>query len=171
MILVFQGKPIFFTQLRLGYKAKEFKILKFCTMNNIKDNSGTLLDDFSRTTKLGRILRKYSLDEIPSIFNVIKNEMSLVGPRPFLAEYKSLYSEDQIKRHDVIPGITGWAQIRGRNAITWNEKFELDLWYVSNQSILLDIKIIFFTFWNVFRAKNINLENSSTTMPKFNGKN
>ena len=134
IILFSQGRPIFFKQSRLGYKANEIKIIKFCTMKNLKDEKGNLLDDFSRTTRLGEILRKYSLDEIPSILNVIKNEMSLVGPRPFISEYKNLYSKEQMKRHDVMPGITGWAQVNGRNSISWKEKFELDLWYVSNQS-------------------------------------
>ena len=171
IILFIQGRPIFFKQSRLGHKANEIKIIKFCTMKNLKDEKGNLLDDFSRTTRLGEILRKYSLDEIPGILNVIKNEMSLVGPRPFISEYKNLYSKEQMRRHDVMPGITGWAQVNGRNSISWKEKFELDLWYVSNQSFFLDIKIIFLTFFSVFKAKDINLENSFTTMPKFNGKN
>lgn len=140
-------------------------------MNSTKNEQGELLDDIERMTRLGYFLRKFSLDEIPNIFNVLKNDMSIVGPRPLFPEYEKLYSKEQMKRHSVLPGITGWAQINGRNSISWQEKFELDLWYVKNQSIFLDIKIIFLTFWKVFKGKDVNSNSDSNTMPRFDGKN
>ena len=170
-IFFLQGRPIFFRQTRLGYKGNEIILIKFCSMKSTKSEYGKLLDDFERTTKLGHFLRKFSLDEIPSILNVLNNDMSLVGPRPFISDYKNLYNKRQMRRHDVLPGITGWAQINGRNSISWQEKFELDLWYVDNQSFVLDMKIILLTFWKVFRGKDINANHKSTTMPRFNGKN
>ena len=137
-------------------------------MNFSRDNSGKLLSDNKRITKLGQFLRRYSIDEFPSILNVLMNQMSFVGPRPFIAKYKSLYSDSQMKRHDVMPGITGWAQVNGRNSISWEEKFELDIWYVRNHSFLLDIKILIMTIWKVIRREGITHEQSET-MPEFKG--
>ena len=137
-------------------------------MTNLKDENGELLPDRIRLTQFGRFLRSTSLDELPTLWNVLKGEMSLVGPRPLLPEYLPLYNQQQAHRHDVRPGITGWAQINGRNAITWEEKFELDVWYVNNQSIWLDIKIILITLRNVIRKKDISAD-SHVTMPKFTG--
>lgn len=161
------GKP-FFIQQRPGKNNKIFKVVKFKTMNDKKDAKGNLLSDNERLTSLGRFIRKTSLDEIPQLINVIKGEMSLVGPRPLLVEYLPLYDEKQIRRHEVRPGITGWAQINGRNAISWKDKFELDVWYVDNISLSLDIKILFLTILKVFRSEDIS-SNTSLTMEKFEG--
>ena len=168
VILVFQGRPVFFKQSRLGYNGKEIHIIKFCTMNSLKDRRGILLSDHERTTKLGKFLRRYSIDELPSIMNVLMNQMSFVGPRPFISEYKNLYSDYQMRRHDVMPGITGWAQVNGRNAISWEEKFELDVWYVENHSFFLDIKILLKTLWGVLKKEGIS-HKQFETMPKFRG--
>jgi len=139
-------------------------------MNQERDKDGELLSDQYRLTKLGKLLRKTSLDELPSLWNVLKDDMSLVGPRPLLMEYLPLYSEDQMRRHEVKPGITGWAQINGRNAISWEEKFKLDIWYVENQSFWLDLKILFLTIWKVLKREGIN-QSEHLTMEKFNGSN
>tara|TARA_Y100000591_G_C21750671_1_gene654569 strand:+ start:570 stop:1175 length:606 start_codon:yes stop_codon:yes gene_type:complete len=168
IILIFQGRPIFFKQSRLGYKGREIKIIKFCTMNSLKNKRGELLSDSKRTTKLGKLLRRYSVDELPSIFNVFMNQMSFVGPRPFISDYKDLYNDYQMRRHNVMPGITGWAQVNGRNAISWEEKFELDIWYVENHSFWLDIKILLKTLWKVVKREGIAYKQFDT-MPRFTG--
>lgn len=157
-----QGKPFFF-QLRPGLNGKIFNIVKFKTMNDKKDVEGNLLSDEQRLTKIGRFIRKTSLDEIPQLLNVIKGEMSLVGPRPLLPEYLSLYDANQAMRHDVKPGITGWAQVNGRNAISWQQKFEYDVWYVAHLSFGLDIKILFLTLKKVFVGEGINSQGQVTT--------
>jgi sugar transferase EpsL len=156
LIIIFQGLPVLFLQQRPGYKAKPFKIYKFRTMSDESGSDGTLLDEKQRTTRLGRILRATSLDEILELYNVFKGEMSVVGPRPLLMQYLSRYSSEQARRHDVLPGITGWAQINGRNAITWEEKFVLDVWYVDNWSFWLDIKILGQTIWKVLIREGID---------------
>jgi lipopolysaccharide/colanic/teichoic acid biosynthesis glycosyltransferase len=162
------GRPYFFIQLRPGLNSVPFKLIKFRTMKNLRDNENKILDDKYRITKLGKFLRETSLDEIISLINVIKGDMSLVGPRPLLMEYLKLYNSSQKDRHLVRPGITGWAQINGRNSVSWEEKFELDVWYVDNQSFWLDIKIIFITIWKVLKREGIS-HKQSTTMPKFRG--
>ena len=154
-----QGKPFFF-QLRPGLKGKIFKIIKFKTMKDKKESEGNLLSDEKRLTKVGAFVRKTSLDEIPQLINVIKGEMSLVGPRPLLTEYLPLYNDFQKRRHEVKPGITGWAQVNGRNSISWKQKFEYDIWYVENISFLLDCKIVFLTIKKVFKQEGISAENS-----------
>ena len=153
------GKPFFF-QLRPGKNSKIFKIIKFKTMNDKKDGDGNLLPDAFRLTKIGAFVRKTSLDEIPQLLNVLKGEMSLIGPRPLLPEYLPLYSEMQKRRHEVKPGITGWAQVNGRNAISWSQKFEYDVWYVNHVSFLLDCKIVYLTINKVFKREGITSENS-----------
>jgi lipopolysaccharide/colanic/teichoic acid biosynthesis glycosyltransferase len=164
-----QGKP-FFYQLRPGKNDKIFKIIKFKTMNDKKDTDGKLLSDAERLTKIGNFVRKTSLDELPQLINVLKGEMSLIGPRPLLPEYLPLYNETQKKRHEVRPGITGWAQVNGRNAISWSQKFEFDFWYVNHVSFLLDCKIVYLTINKVFKREGINSENS-VSAEAFNGKN
>ena len=154
-----QGKPFFF-QLRPGLNGKIFKIIKFKTMKDKKESEGNLLSDEKRLTKVGAFVRKTSLDEIPQLINVIKGEMSLVGPRPLLTEYLPLYNDFQKRRHEVKPGITGWAQVNGRNLISWQQKFEYDIWYVENISFLLDCKIVFLTIKKVFKQEGISAENS-----------
>ena len=153
------GKPFFF-QTRPGKNDKLFKIIKFKTMNDKKDSSGNLLSDVERLTTIGSFVRKTSLDEIPQLINVLKGDMSLIGPRPLLPEYLPLYNETQRRRHEVKPGITGWAQVNGRNAISWQQKFEYDVWYVDNLSFFLDCKIIFLTINKVFKREGITAENS-----------
>ena len=169
-LLIFfkMGNPIFFRQKRPGYKEKIFGIYKFRTMTNEKDKDGNLLPDEERLVGLGKFIRSTSLDELPQLFNVLKGEMSFVGPRPLLIEYLDLYNVKQKKRHDVKPGITGWAQVNGRNAISWEQKFEYDVWYVENQSFLLDMKIIWMTFLKVTKRSDIS-SSSSVTMEKFSG--
>ena len=162
------GLPIFFKQSRPGLNRKIFNIYKFSTMTNECDKEGILLSDEARLTKFGKFLRSTSLDELPSLWNVLKSDMSLVGPRPLLLEYLPLYSTQQARRHEVKPGITGWAQVNGRNAITWGEKFDLDVWYVDNQSIWLDIKILWLTVKKVIMRDGINQVGQST-MEKFKG--
>ena len=159
-----QGKPFFF-QYRPGKSEKIFKVIKFKTMNDKKDKNGKLLPDASRLTKIGVFVRKTSLDEIPQLFNVLKGDMSLIGPRPLLPEYLPLYNETQKKRHNVKPGITGWAQVNGRNAISWNKKFEYDVWYVENLNFILDVIILFKTVVKVFKSEDINNEGHATTTP------
>ena len=153
-----QGKP-FFIQLRPGKNGELFKIIKFKTMNDKKDSNGKLLPDVDRLTKIGKLVRKSSIDEIPQLFNVLRGDMSLIGPRPLLPEYLPLYDQFQKRRHEVKPGITGWAQINGRNTISWEQKFEYDVWYVENISFKLDCKILFCTLKKVIIRKDINLNN------------
>lgn len=169
-LLIFfkMGNPILFRQKRPGYKEKIFGIYKFRTMTNEKDVDGNLLPDDQRLVGIGKFIRSTSLDELPQLFNVIKGEMSFVGPRPLLIEYLDLYNNKQKRRHDVKPGITGWAQVNGRNAISWEQKFEYDVWYVDNQSFLLDIKIFWMTFLKVVKRSDIT-SLSSVTMEKFKG--
>jgi len=162
------GLPIFFKQSRPGLNRKIFNIYKFRTMTNERDKEGILLSDEARLTKFGKFLRSTSLDELPSLWNVLKSDMSLVGPRPLLLEYLPLYSTQQARRHEVKPGITGWAQVNGRNAITWGEKFDLDVWYVDNQSIWLDIKILWLTVKKVIMRDGIN-QVGQTTAEHFKG--
>jgi lipopolysaccharide/colanic/teichoic acid biosynthesis glycosyltransferase len=157
------GSPIFFIQLRPGFNGQLFKIVKFRTMNTKNEHRFGLLNDSERLTKFGKLLRSSSLDELPEIWNVIKGEMSVVGPRPLLVEYLPLYNIKQYRRHEVLPGITGWAQINGRNSISWEDKFDLDLWYVDNQSILLDLKILFLTIKKVVLRDGINQDDHATT--------
>lgn len=161
------GKPFFF-QTRPGKNEKLFKIIKFKTMNDKKDTAGNLLPDAQRLTIIGKFVRKTSLDEIPQLLNVIKGDMSLVGPRPLLVQYLPLYNEEQKTRHKVRPGITGWAQVNGRNAISWQQKFEYDVWYVTNISFLLDVKIIFLTIKKVFISEGIS-QDGQATMEYFKG--
>ena len=168
MVLLNMGTPILFEQSRPGLNSKTFKIYKFRTMTNKYDKNGNLLEDKERLSNFGSFLRSTSLDELPTLWNVVCGNMSFVGPRPLLIEYLPLYSKDQARRHDVRPGITGWAQVNGRNAISWNEKFELDIWYVENQSFTLDIKIIYLTLKKVIMRDGIS-HNNHVTMDKFKG--
>ena len=168
LLIANNGKPFFF-QLRPGLHGRIFKVIKFKTMNDKKDANGNLLPDADRLTGVGKFIRKTSLDEIPQLLNVIKGDMSLVGPRPLLVEYLPLYNEQQKKRHEVKPGITGWAQVNGRNAIGWEQKFEFDVWYIDHLSFLLDVKTIWLTFKKVFKSEGINSD-SVATMEKFKGK-
>ena len=162
------GKP-FFLQRRPGKNGKIFKVIKFKTMNDRKDKNGDLLPDADRLTAVGSFVRKTSLDELPQMLNVIKGVMSIVGPRPLLVEYLPLYNEQQLTRHIVRPGITGWAQVNGRNTISWKQKFEYDVWYVSNISFVLDFKILLMTVRNVVKSEGIS-SGTSATMEKFTGK-
>jgi len=162
------GRPILFKQKRPGYKEKIFEIYKFRTMTDEKDENGNLLQDEQRLVGIGKFIRSTSLDEVPQLVNVLKGEMSFVGPRPLLVEYLELYNDEQKRRHDVKPGITGWAQVNGRNAISWEEKFKYDVWYVDNQSFLLDMKILFMTFLKVIKRNDIS-SSSRDTMEKFVG--
>jgi sugar transferase EpsL len=150
-----QGSPVFFRQKRPGYKGKIFTNLKFRTMRDLKGPDGRLLPDSERITPFGRFLRSSSLDELPELFNVLRGEMSLVGPRPLLVAYLERYSPEQARRHDTLPGITGWAQVNGRNVLAWEDKFRLDVWYVDHQSVWLDVKIIALTLWKVLRREGI----------------
>lgn len=163
------GTPILFRQVRPGLGGRPFTLFKFRTMRDAEGHDGSALPDAERLTAFGRSLRSWSLDELPELWNVVRGDMSLVGPRPLLMEYLPLYTPDQARRHDVRPGITGWAQVKGRNALSWNEKFALDLWYVDNQSLSLDMKILALTLRNVLARHGINAENSAT-MPKFTGR-
>ena len=168
LVLTRLDSPVLFRQSRPGLSGKIFNMYKFRTMTNESDKNETLLSDEARLTKFGKFLRSTSLDELPSLWNVLKGDMSLVGPRPLLVEYLPLYSERQSRRHEVKPGITGWAQINGRNAISWDEKFDLDVWYVDNQSIWLDIKILWLTVKKVILRDGIS-QNNHVTMDKFRG--
>jgi len=161
------GFPVLFTQKRPGVNGRPFTLYKFRTMTDTRDEKGNLLQDSERLTKFGRFLRSTSLDELPELFNVIKGDMSIVGPRPLLMQYLDRYAPEQARRHEVKPGITGWAQINGRNAISWEEKFKLDVWYVDNWSIWLDIKIIVITIWKILKREGINQEGQAT-MEEFN---
>lgn len=167
LYLANNGSPFFF-QNRPGLNEKIFKIIKFKTMNDKKDATGDLLPDAARLTKIGSFVRKTSLDEIPQLINVLKGDMSLIGPRPLLTQYLPLYNEVQKRRHEVRPGITGWAQVNGRNAISWQQKFEFDVWYVNNMSLLLDIKILFLTVKKVFVREGIS-QDGQATMEVFKG--
>ena len=162
------GSPVLFSQVRPGLGGKPFRMLKFRTMTDARDLDGQLLPDRDRLTPFGRFLRGTSLDELPELLNVLKGDMSLVGPRPLLMEYLPLYSAEQARRHDVKPGITGWAQINGRNAISWEQKFALDVWYVDHQSVWLDLRILALTVWKVVRREGISAANDAT-MPRFEG--
>jgi sugar transferase EpsL len=162
------GSPVFFKQRRPGLNKQIFNMIKFRSMTMKSDASGVLLSDSNRLTRFGEFLRSTSLDELPSFWTVLKGEMSLVGPRPLLVEYLPLYSEKQSRRHEVKPGITGWAQVNGRNAINWDEKFDLDVWYVDNQSVWLDIKILFLTIKKVIMRDGISAKDDAT-MPPFKG--
>ena len=159
-----------FKQRRPGLHGKSFYVYKFRTMTDARDENGNLLPDEVRLTKTGKLIRKLSLDELPQLFNVLKGDISLVGPRPLLMEYLPLYTKEQARRHEVKPGITGWAQVNGRNAISWEEKFEHDVWYVDNQSFWLDIKILFLTVLKVFKSEGIN-QDGQATIEKFKGSN
>jgi undecaprenyl phosphate N,N'-diacetylbacillosamine 1-phosphate transferase len=167
LAIVNNGKP-FFLQARPGKDEKIFFVIKFKTMSDKRDYNGNLLSDDKRLTKIGGFVRKTSIDEIPQLLNVFKGDMSLIGPRPLLIEYLPLYSEEQRKRHCVKPGITGWAQVNGRNAISWQQKFSYDLWYVNNISFLLDLKIIFLTIKKVLCSEGIN-SSTNVTMERFSG--
>ncbi len=165
-----KGAGVFFFQVRPGKDGKLFKIIKFKTMSDKRDDEGILLPDEQRITQIGRFLRSTSIDELPQLINVLKGEMSLVGPRPLLPQYLPLYSKEQFRRHEIRPGITGWAQCHGRNAISWTEKLKLDVWYVDHCSFWTDIKVIFMTIKNVLLREGIN-SSTSATMEAFNGHN
>lgn len=167
-LVIFNKSNVFFIQERPGKNGKIFKLYKFKTMTDEKDIAGNLLPDEKRITKVGNIIRKLSIDELLQFVNVLKGDMSIIGPRPLLIEYLPLYNDHQKKRHNVKPGITGWAQVNGRNAITWKEKFKLDVWYVENVSFILDIKIFFMTIMKIFKSDGISSSNSAT-MEKFRG--
>jgi lipopolysaccharide/colanic/teichoic acid biosynthesis glycosyltransferase len=166
LLLMTGNQKIFFTQDRLGKDGRLIRIIKFKTMNDITDKRGKLMPDKDRLTAVGKFLRRTSLDEIPQLLNVIKGEMSLVGPRPLLTDYLPYYTSHQARRHEVSPGITGWAQINGRNAVTWPERFELDVWYVENVSLCLDIKILLYTILKTFKREGISSP-TSATMERF----
>lgn len=168
VVWTIMGSPVVFVQKRPGLYGKFFYLYKFRTMRNERDEEGNLLPDDRRLTPLGRFLRRMSLDELPQLFNVLRGDLSIVGPRPLLVEYLPLYSPEQMRRHEVRPGITGWAQVNGRNAISWDEKFKLDIWYVDHQSIWIDLKILWLTVLRVVRLEGIN-EAGQPTMSKFRG--
>ncbi|MBA4389473.1 MAG: sugar transferase [Syntrophus sp. (in: bacteria)] len=168
LIIISIGLPVVFIQTRPGLHGKPFRIYKFRTMKDVRDSMGMLLPDKIRLTALGKFLRKYSLDELPQLINVLCGNLSFIGPRPLLMEYLPRYTPEQARRHEVKPGITGWAQVNGRNAISWEEKFILDVWYVDHQSFLLDIKILLMTFIKVLKREGISAD-GHTTMPEFTG--
>ncbi len=168
LVLVILKRPVFFAQVRPGKNCKPFKMYKFRTMTNETDQAGNLLPNELRMTSFGLFLRRSSLDELPELWNVLKGDMSLVGPRPLLMDYVPLFNEDQIRRHEVKPGITGWAQVNGRNSISWKEKFELDVWYVEQRSFLLDLKILWLTLLKTLRREGISHE-GNVAMPRFKG--
>ena len=170
LVAMLVDRSVFFCQLRPGLHGKPFRIYKFRTMRDTRDASGRLLPDAERLTAFGRFLRATSLDELPELWNVLKGDMRLVGPRPLLMEYLDRYTPEQARRHEVRPGITGWAQVNGRNALSWEDKFKLDVWYVDNQSFLLDMKILALTVWQVLARKGISAEGHAT-MPPFEGSN
>lgn len=162
------GSPVLFSQIRPGLQGKPFRMIKFRTMTNARDSHGQLLPDAERLTAFGHLLRATSLDELPELFNVIKGDMSLVGPRPLLIEYLPLYTTEQSRRHDVRPGVTGWAQVNGRNALSWEDRFKLDVWYIDHYSLWLDLKILLLTVRKVFAREGINASGQAT-MSKFTG--
>jgi len=162
LVRIFLGTPVLFRQTRPGYKGTPFTVYKFRTMTDTRDAQGNLLSDDIRLTRFGKFLRSLSLDELPELFNILRGEMSLVGPRPLLMEYLPLYSAEQMRRHDVHPGLTGWAQINGRNAIDWPTRFALDVWYVDHWSFWLDIKILFMSLWKVVQREGINQPGQAT---------
>jgi len=164
-----EGSPVFFRQDRPGYKGKIFRLYKFRTMRSQFDQEGRPLPDAQRLSRIGRFLRAASIDELPECFNVLKGEMSLVGPRPLLVQYLERYTPEQMRRHDVLPGITGWAQINGRNALTWEDKFRLDVWYVDHRTLWLDVKILLLTFWKALRREGISQPGEATAR-EFEGK-
>lgn len=168
LLLFFNSGQVFFTQVRPGKKEQIFKLYKFKTMNDKKNKAGNLLSDEERLTRVGKWVRKLSLDELPQLINVVKGDMSLIGPRPWLVEYLPLYDDYQRKRHEVRPGITGWAQVNGRNMASWEKRFEYDIYYVDNVSFLLDLKILARTVWNVSTSQGISAEGMAT-MNKFEG--
>lgn len=169
MVRMRQGRQIFFRQFRPGKNGKPFQVVKFCTMTNECGEDGCLLPDAERLTRIGRFLRSTSLDELPELWNVLKGDMSIVGPRPLLMQYLERYTPEQARRHEMKPGITGWAQVNGRNAISWEDKFKLDVWYVDNWSIALDVKIILITVKKVLQRDGISALGEAT-MPEFMGK-
>ncbi len=169
MVRLKLGTPVVFRQARPGFRGRPFTIYKFRTMTDARDEQGRLLPDAQRLTGFGRFLRSTSLDELPELWNVLKGDMSLVGPRPLLLEYLDLYTPEQGRRHDMKPGITGWAQVNGRNSVSWDEKFRLDVWYVENQSIWLDLKILGMTVWKTLSRSGISAEGEAT-MPRFTGR-
>jgi sugar transferase EpsL len=162
------GSPVLFRQIRPGLQGKPFRIIKFRTMTDARDSAGRALSDAERLTPLGRLLRAWSLDELPTLWNVLKGDMSLVGPRPLLMQYLERYSPEQLRRHEVKPGVTGWAQVNGRNALSWEKKFECDLWYVQNQSLLLDVRIILLTIKKILVREGIS-QPGQATMEEFLG--
>jgi lipopolysaccharide/colanic/teichoic acid biosynthesis glycosyltransferase len=162
LVRIYHGKPVLFRQMRPGYRAKPFYIYKFRTMRDLRDAQGNLLPDEHRLTRLGRFLRATSLDELPELLLVLGGMMSLVGPRPLLMQYLSRYSPEQARRHDVLPGITGWAQVNGRNAITWEDKFRLDVWYVDHWSLALDVRILLMTIWKAVLREGISQPGHAT---------
>ena len=169
-----EGAGVFFLQERPGLKGKIFKVIKFKTMNEKRGDDGKLLPDLLRITRIGKFVRSTSVDELPQLFNVLKGDMALIGPRPLLTQYLPLYTEEQMRRHDVRPGISGWAQVNGRNNLTWSEKFKFDVWYVDNFTFLLDCKIVYMTIMKVFRKESINNTEASEkniTEPVFDGTN
>ena len=167
-VLIFIGRPVLFRQQRIGFRCLPFTMYQFRTMADLRAADGTLLPDAERLTSTGRILRSTSLDELPELWNVLRGEMSLIGPRPLLVEYLPLYSKEQNRRHEVLPGITGWAQVNGRNSLTWEERFALDVWYVDHRTIWLDLRILVMTVGRIFRRQGISAAGSAT-MPKFTG--
>jgi len=168
IIFLTEGKPIFFFHERPGKDGQPFKLIKFRSMRNARDAEGNLLPDGERITNFGNFIRKTSIDELPELINVLRGEMSLVGPRPLLMQYVDRYSPQQFRRHEVLPGITGWAQVNGRNAISWNEKFMLDIWYIDHWSVWLDIKILLLTVWKVISGEGIS-QAGRATMDEFMG--
>jgi sugar transferase EpsL len=162
LVRIYHGSPVLFRQVRPGYRARLFKVMKFRTMNNAANTKGELLPDSERLTRLGRFLRSTSLDELPELLNVLRGEMSLVGPRPLFAHYLERYSPEQARRHEVLPGITGWAQINGRNSLSWEDKFRHDVWYVDHWSLWLDIKILLRTLWKVVKREGISQPGHAT---------
>ncbi len=171
LMIANKGAGAFFTQERPGKDAKIFKVIKFKSMTDERDAEGKLLPNEKRLTKVGKFIRNYSIDELPQLINVLKGDMALIGPRPLMIRYLELYSPEQARRHEVRPGVTGWAQVNGRNTITWTEKFKLDVWYVDNISIILDIKIVFLTVKNVISRKDINSSSDKVGSVGFNGHN
>ncbi len=162
LVRFYHGSPVLFRQLRPGYRARPFYLYKFRTMRDLRDDQGELLPDEQRLTRLGQLLRATSLDELPEFFHVLRGEMSLVGPRPLLMQYLDRYSAEQARRHDVLPGITGWAQINGRNALTWQDKFRLDIWYVDHWSLGLDVRILLLTIWKTINQEGISQPGRAT---------